>query len=83
MKPTQRNCNEFVRHRDDLADGDFYRRRASELRRQALRNGVPLKPALIGLVMIVAFPIVAMVATAALRAVNIEVAAHPTAVPAR
>ena len=83
MKPTHRNRDEFVHHRDDGTDLDFYRRRAAELRRRALRDGVPLKPALIGLLMIIAFPIAAIVATAALRAVNIEAVAHTTAVPAR
>jgi hypothetical protein len=65
MKPTQRNRDEFVRHRDDLNDLDFYRR-ATELRVQTMRdNKATLKSAFVGLLLILAFP-VAFATTASL-----------------
>jgi hypothetical protein len=76
MKPTQRTPDEFVRHHGDLTDLDYCRRRAIELRTQAMRNSVGLKATCIGLMMMVAFPIVFAIGAASLHALNSKVFAQ-------
>lgn len=83
MKPTQRNRDEFVRHRGDLTDLDFYRRRAAALRVQAMRNSVGLRSACAGLVMIIAFPVAFAVAAASLHALTSNGIARTSVAPVK
>jgi hypothetical protein len=67
--------------RGDLTDLDSYRRRAAELRVQAMRDNATFKPVVFGLVLALAWP-VAFAATASLfHGLHSRTAAAQTSVP--
>jgi hypothetical protein len=79
MTQTQVISQDIRRHPDSSIDFDFYRTRATALRRQALRDATTLRSACAGVLTIVgALAVVFLVAAAPMRAPNGHVAVVQT-----
>lgn len=76
MKPTQRMSDR--RRHGDITDLDFYRRRAAELRVQALRDSAALKFFCAGLLLIAAVPIAFAAAASLVHGLHGHTAAAQT-----
>jgi hypothetical protein len=79
MTQTQAISQDIRRHPGSFIDFDFYRTRATALRRQALRDATTLRSACAGVLTIVgALAVVFLVAAAPMRAPNGHVAVVQT-----
>ena len=84
MNPTQWICQDIGRHPDDLTDLDFFRRRATEIRAQGMRDTVTLKSACVGVLMIFVFAVTVAVGAASVHALTRHAAVTRTdAAPVR
>jgi hypothetical protein len=79
MKATLRGRDD--RHRADLHHLDFYRRRAAELRFQAMRDKANFKPVCLGLMLALAWPVTFAATAALLHGLHGRTAAAQTSAP--
>jgi hypothetical protein len=73
--------NRDDRGREDLTSLDFYRRRAAELRVQAMRNNATFKPVCFGLLLALAWPIAFAVTASLFHGLHGRTAAAQTSAP--